>query len=554
MGGGAPGRFGSAAPGGAILLTALLVTLPFASFGQPPGEEPIAPVPPAEDVGDLQPDLRTNALELPIAAAAADALHRLEMERGKSVVVRTEYAYKRVSVGDPEIADFVVLGTRELQIVAKAIGNTNVMIWDRQGRLQSAIDIHVGAFRSQLVRELQRVLGNPAVSVDMAGESIVLRGNVPNLEASEQATLITRAFFARGEEGLGRGEGEPQVINLLEVGGNQQVMIEITIAELSREVRRNLGTNFSGIFGDLTDDKRFRIFNFIDNLVTVEDLNTLEEQVFLDERVSLFSRFVNEGSITLDMFLEALEEERLLKILAEPTLVARSGQSANFLVGGEIPIPVPQGQSGLGGGDNITIEFKPFGISLEFIPTVFSPERIHLEVTPEVSEPDFAFGTSIAGTRVPAFQTRRASTGVELADGQAFAIAGLLRDDIDSSVAEYPWLGDVPILGALFRSTEWQQRQTELVVIVQPHLVKPLPPGPIPLPFDHYIEPTDYELYLLGRLEGKPRRGPPPPPATSERMNGGQRLVREPVEPRPGGLIGEFGHRLPIPAPKDSPR
>jgi pilus assembly protein CpaC len=195
-----------------------------------------------------------------------------------------------------------------------------------------------------------------------------------------------------------------------------------------------------------------------------------------------------------------LETEGLSKILAQPTVVARSGETADFLVGGEIPIPIAQG----GSFGSITVEYKSFGISVQFTPTVLSNDQIHLKIAPEVSEPDFTLGSVIAGFLVPAFRTRRASTGVDLRDGESFAIAGLLSEDIVESVEKFPVLGDVPVLGALFRSSQFQREETELVLVVTPRLVEPLSSEPR-LPTDHFEPPSAAEFYLLGRLEAGER-------------------------------------------------
>ena len=475
-------------------------------------------------------------LHLPTAALAEDMLHAVELERGRAIVFRTGYPYKRVAVADPEIADVVVLGEREIEVVAKAVGGTNLLIWDANGRLQSSVEITVSPFRRQIVDELRRVLQNPDIDVDLAGDSIVLRGTVQSLEESEKATRVAKAFFAANRS-FRPGPGDPpDVINLLDIGGNQQVMIDVKIAEMARTVSRNLGVNIHGIIGK--ESERFRFSTLLANLTGFADFDDPDkEAITLDSRVNLFGRLINSKSLSLDLFLEALHEKGLVRILAEPTLVARSGQIASFLVGGEIPIPVPQGGTE---SVQITIEFKKFGVNVEFTPTVLGPDRIHMQVSPEVSEPDFNAGVKIAGTAVPAFITRRASTAVELADGQSFAIAGLLREDITSVVRQYPVLGDVPILGALFRSTEFQKRETELVMIIRARLVKPLPPGPVALPTDYYIEPTAFETYALGRIEGKGPRATPG--LTADREFRGRRA------PRPG-LIGDFGHRLAVPAP-----
>jgi pilus assembly protein CpaC len=219
--------------------------------------------------------------------------------------------------------------------------------------------------------------------------------------------------------------------------------------------------------------------------------------------------------------MELLEEEGLSKILAQPTVVARSGETANFLVGGEIPIPVAQG----GAFGSVTVEYKPFGISVQFTPTVMSKDQIHLQIAPEVSEPDFTLGSVIAGFLVPAFRTRRASTGVDLRDGESFAIAGLLSDDVVESVEKLPVLGDVPVLGALFRSSHFQREETELVLVVTPRVVEPLG-SPPPLPTDHFEPPSAAEFYLLGRLEASQ-------PAAAAATPGDS-----------AGMIGPVGYRV----------
>jgi pilus assembly protein CpaC len=491
------------------------------------------PPPPAMDLVAAPP---TGIVDLPDALTAEDVVRSLEMERGRALVLVAEYRIKRVATGDPDVVDFVILSPREIQLVAKSVGSTNVLVWDSRGMLQASIDVQVGAVQARLVRELQRVLGTTEISVDMAGEAIVLRGTVPSLQASEQAELVARAFFttADGGENIHDSDSALPVLNLLTVGGDHQVMIEVRIAEMSRDVRRNLGVNFSTSF--MSGDNAMRLFSVIDNLTAVDDLFGVDEAMILTERINLFGRIVN-GNDFVDFFLEALQQDGLVKLLAEPTLVARSGDTARFLVGGEVPIPVVQQTTG---SSSITIQYKKFGVSVEFTPTVLSGNRIHLQVSPEVSEPDFNFGTTIFGTTIPAFITRRASTGIELSDGQSFAIAGLLREDVVSRVDEFPILGDIPILGALFRSTKFRKRQTELVLIVQPRLVKPLGPDPVALPTDFYVEPTDWELYALGRMQSRSSTTVGRDAARGFRVDPDQQ----------GGLIGKFGYRVPVPAPR----
>jgi pilus assembly protein CpaC len=241
--------------------------------------------------------------------------------------------------------------------------------------------------------------------------------------------------------------------------------------------------------------------------------------------VNYITRFSG-GGATWTVFIDALKEDGLVKVLAEPTLIALSGKSAYFLAGGEYPIPVPQG--GVGGATTITIDYKSFGVGLKFTPTVLSSGKINMQVAPEVSELDFSNAVTIQGYVVPALTTRRVATTIELADGQSFAIAGLLREDLREIVQKFPVLGDIPILGVLFRSTYYQKNESELVIIVTPHLVKPLDMAKQTLPTDSFIEPDDFEFYLLGSLEGRGEKGTGRGPGALSLPGG-------------GGLEGDFG-------------
>jgi pilus assembly protein CpaC len=316
--------------------------------------------------------------------------------------------------------------------------------------------------------------------------------------------------------GDGQGESQVKIVNLIEVGGNHQVMLKVVIAEMSRTLGREFGTNFSAMIS--SGSGKIGIDSLIGDLTTVDGAGLARGLT------DLFGSFAGFGALELlEVAMDFLDEQGLSKILAEPTLVARSGESASFLVGGEIPIPIAQG----GAFGSITVEFKDFGVGLSFTPTVLGPDRIHLVVNPEVSRVDFTFGTQVGGTLVPGFTSRRASTSVELADGQSFMIAGLLNEELREVAANYPILGDLPILGSLFRSTQFQKEETELVIIVTPTLVKPLGPGPHPLPTDHFVEPSALEFYLWGALEGMP---------PEDREMGGQFEAE--------GMIGDTGNRV----------
>jgi pilus assembly protein CpaC len=374
------------------------------------------------------------------------------------------------------------------------------------------------------------VLGVDGVRVESAGESVVLTGHVPSPVHAERAVAVARAFFPN--------QPDAHVVNAISVGGNQQVMLEVVIAEMQRSLGRDMTVNFSSLIE--SGGKIYGFDSLIGGLFSIDERSvalapgSLLKKFNFTDRIDLAGTFINEGDFLIDFFLEAAQEKGLARVLAKPTLLARSGQAASFLAGGEVPIPIAQG----GAFGSITIEFKKFGVGVEFAPTVLAQDRIFLEVSPEVSEPDFTLATISGGALIPGFITRRASTSVELGDGQTFAIAGLLSDRVNSSVEKYPLLGEVPVLGALFRSVQYQRNETELVLLVTPRIVRPLPPGPTPLPTDSYVAPDDFELYLLGALESQREEPAPPPPG-----DGGST-----------GLIGPAGHRLPVAVEEEEAR
>jgi pilus assembly protein CpaC len=448
-------------------------------------------------------------LQLEEPETEGDMVRIVEIERGTSRFVSTSYKVKRVSVGDPEILEVVVLNPSELQFVAKSAGSTNVLVWDRSGRPKAAIEVFVTSPYATLERQLRLILGNEDLQVMAAGEGVALKGSVSSALAVEQALEVTRIFL--GEK------GGDKVVNLLEVGGNQQVMLKIVVAEMARTVSREFGTNWNALIE--WGNNSVGISNFIDGLTGVG----ADGGIVLSDAVNLAASIAGFGSLSfLQIFLDVLDERGLAKILAEPTLVARTGETATFLSGGEVAIPVAQG----GAFGSITIDYKSFGTSVQFTPTVLENGRIHLEVAPEVSNVDFTLGTQFEGTTIPGFSTRRAATSVDLGDGQSFAIAGLLREELREHQAGYPLLGRIPLIGNAFRASTFDKRETELMIIVTPFLVKPLGAGPHPLPTDRFIEPNQAEFYLLGALEGHPSRR----------------------ESQYGGMIGDVGHRVqPVP-------
>ena len=424
---------------------------------------------------------------------------KIEMVSGKSLILRSTEPIKRVSVADPEIADFLLLSANEVYLKGKGAGVTNLTLWQNK-KIVAVYDLEVTYDLSGLKQQLHAILPEEdSLRVTSTNDSITLSGKITSAANLSQALALAEAYAPTGK-----------VNNLVEVGGVHQVMLEVRFAEMGRSLTKRLGVNFLYQDGD-----QFAV-SLLGGLADFAQESLTGGLTFSPAVTALF-RF-DQGGGTWTGFIDALREDGLVKILAEPTLITLSGQSANFLAGGEFPVPVPQGFGATG------IEYKSFGVGLSFTPTVLSKDKIAIDVSPEVSELDFSTAVQVEGFVSPGISTRRASTKIELGDGQSFAIAGLLREAVRASISKFPLLGDLPIIGPLFQSKSFQKSETELVIIVTPHLVKPVELAKQSLPTDSYIEPSDAEFYLQGAIEGK---------SNQNSIN-----LKE-------GFEGEFGHSIP---------
>ncbi len=451
-------------------------------------------------------------LALASSTLASDLLERvkdqeikqvLRLRVGHSKVLRTPFAITRISVADPEIADIILISEREVYVNAQAPGVTNISIWGK-ARFTTA-SVVVEADVSLLKEKLHQILPKEKIGVEAAGDSVVLNGEVSGPTAQDTAISLALPFV---------GGKKDKVVNLLHVGGVQQVLLEVRVAEISRTILDRIGVNFSLIergghtFGISTLDHLTQVSNLVRTLSPTNIAGTS----FNQNPSSLITAIAGwkTGTVLWTMFFDLLKQNNLGRVLAEPNLMTTSGQEAAFLAGGEYPIPVPQAT---GGGTTITIEYKKFGVGLAFTPTVLSDKKIALKVAPEVSEIDqtLTLSYTVAGILVPGLRVRRATTNVEVRDGQTLSIAGLLQDQDRNIVSKFPILGDIPILGTLFRSSQWQRQKTELVVLVTPHLVKPMTTTAARLPTDAYKDPSDFEYYLLGWQQGKPKQTVPAP-------------------------------------------
>ncbi len=324
---------------------------------------------------------------------------------------------------------------------------------------------------------------------------------MPNIQAAEQAVQLAGSYAANGK-----------VLNFLEISGGQQVMLEVRFAEVSRAATNALGVNLG-----LTDGHSF-VGSNIGQVSPFGIQPTGEFGINSPQpAVTLFGRG-EMGSTAFAYFIQALRENDLMRVLAEPNLIASSGQEASFLAGGEFPIPVPQSGGAGSGGSTITIEYKQFGVRLKFVPVVLGEGRVRLKVEPEVSDLDYTKSVSIGGLPVPSLRTRRVSTTIELMEGQSFAIAGLMNRSTFSRSEVTPLLGDVPVLGALFRSVRCERSETELVVLVTPRLVQAMNPAQVPqLPGEKWRHPTEAELFWDRDLGGPQTAAPATRPADDNR-------------------------------------
>ena len=419
-------------------------------------------------------------------------VQRLELTAGKSKVLDLPVAIKRASLANPDVADTVVLSPTQIYLTGKAMGVTNLTLWNESGKMMGMYDVVITPDLTRLKENLHKSMPDEKNILVMAShDNITLSGTATSAVNMTRAMNIAEAYAPK------------KVVNSLQVGGVQQVMLEVRVAEMNRELVRRLGINATALtpqgFGmtalnQLTTMLGGNSFAGISGGVTNALTNTLNLSQQATSAVNGAFQFQT-GNITWSGFVDALQQENIIKVLAKPTLIALNGQEAAFLAGGEFPIPVPQA-FGL-----ITIQFKKFGVGLVFTPNIMDKKHISLQVAPEVSELDFQNALRTQGFIVPAITTRRASTTIELADGQSFAIGGLMRDNVKEIINKYPGLGDIPILGALFRSTSFQKNETELLIIVTAHLVKPLDMTAQTLPTDYYEEPNDFEFYLMGYAE-----------------------------------------------------
>ncbi|HEY2900433.1 MAG TPA: type II and III secretion system protein family protein [Polyangia bacterium] len=423
------------------------------------------------------------------------AAKSLALEVGQNRLLVLSEAIGRVSVADPKVADLKVITPTQLLMTARGVGVTDLTLWNKHDE-PLVLALSVARNLDGLRRQLKDLFPDEHITVSAAGDLVVLSGEASDVRVPERAAEVAQLHAEK-------------VANLIRVAGNQQVQLEVKFAEVSRSALREMGLNLfhsdaAGRFVGGVTASGTTPGQFLSVPGTGGNLPAIAPPV-AGGAFSLF--FSGLPSFPFSAMLSMLESSGLAKTLAEPTLVAMSGQEAKFLAGGEFPIPMA---TGLGA---ITVQWKKFGIILNFVPTVIGAGTLHLKLQTEVSDVDPSRSVTVSGFSIPGLISRQSETTVRLSDGQSFAIAGLLSNKVRSQINKIPLLGDLPVLGALFRSVDYQRDESELLVVITARLTKPLAPHEVPpLPTDDELnDPNDFELFLLGS-EGSGTRAKPEPP------------------------------------------
>ena len=455
----------------------------------------------------------------------------LTVEVGKGELVRLDHPVNSVFVADPDVADVQVKSATLVYVFGKSGGETTLYAVGDNDQVVLNRRVRVTYDVGRVEDAIHRMAPRSAVSVASIDDSLVLQGTVYSASEADDIRRVVAHFVPDPK----------QLINKMKVDAPNQIQLRVRVAEVDRNVIKELGINWESMFGT---------GNFVFGLATGHNvLNAVPSTSSAASALPFFDVFntrtavpntstlnnvnnltagFNAGSSNVNAVIDALDQNGLVTILAEPNLTALSGEPASFLAGGEFPVPVPQASNN--GVSQITIEWKKFGVSLNFVSTIDANNRINIHVQPEVSQLSSQGAVTISDIQVPALTVRRAETTVDVASGQSFAIAGLLQNNVNQTIQKFPWLGDVPVLGALFRSNSFLRNESELVIIVTPYIVRPTATAArLQTPVDGYIPSTDGQLLLDGQ-EYRQQVGAPPAPA--------------PITKTGTGLIGPVGFEL----------
>jgi pilus assembly protein CpaC len=424
---------------------------------------------------------KDESLVIHIASNAKAAPQHLSLSRSKGIVLETDRDVREVFAANPAIVDVVVHAPRRIYVMGLGAGQTNLIMLDAEGKQIASVDIDVAVDVATLNEKIARELPGTRVKALAVNDSIVLSGSVNSVQEASRAQDMAQQFIGP--------TGKEKLVNGISIEARQQVLIQVRVTEMNRAISKQLGIN----------------------AVTSVNVAGTPIAVATDNQFSLLGRAISDisGAVVgqtcvpmpcaapnnVSAQLRALERIGLVHTLAEPNLTAVSGEAAKFLAGGEFPVPVGRDRDG-----NITVEYKPFGIGLAFTPVVLGEGRISLQISTEVSELTNTGALTLAGVTLPGLAVRRAQTTVELPSGGSLAIGGLIQQQTKQNLDALPGAKDLPVLGALFRSRDFQNNESELVVTVNAYLVNPVSPLQIARPDDGYVVPTDLETILLGRL------------------------------------------------------
>jgi pilus assembly protein CpaC len=413
----------------------------------------------------------------------------VNVEINKGTSIHLSAPASSVAIADPAIADVQVISPRLLMVAGRGVGETSILVVDAKDNVILQSTVNVTHNLSRLARAMKEMNPDATIDATSTDNGIVLKGKIDSPVQSEKMQRLATGFLSNDRQ---------QIINMMDTSGGDQVMLKVRVVELKRSELKRFGINWESVIN--TGSFVFGLGqgrDFIGNTLNAAGtVNTFDRSSSGDNSILAGYR---DGNMSINTMIDALETDGLVSVLAEPNLTTRSGQQASFLAGGEIPIPV-QGEN-----NAISIEYRQFGVSLQFTPIVLSKDKISLTVLPEVSAlSEDNRVTTTSGVSVPSISTRRASTTVDLGSGQTFAVAGLLRSDGSNNISKFPFLGDVPVLGTLFRSSQFRSDQTELVILITPYIVKPLDdPSQAATPLDGMVPATDFERIILGRLTGE---------------------------------------------------
>ncbi|VAV87093.1 Type II/IV secretion system secretin RcpA/CpaC, associated with Flp pilus assembly [hydrothermal vent metagenome] len=444
------------------------------------------------------------ALSLPVLSIsgnldlAAKATDHQEIEVGKGTLIRFKEPANNVFIANAKVADIQIKSPTLVYVFGKKQGETNLYAVNDNDEVVYEGTISVNHNLGSLETALKHVIPNANINVQSYSGLLVLTGNVDNAEEAEDARRMAEDFIGK----------KSTIINKLQIATPMQVNLRVRIAEIGRDTKKQLGFNWENIFANGSTAvgilQGSNVINMIPDPTGITNNLVKEFASSADGVNSLFGGF-RAGNFDINFIIDALETEGVLSILAEPNLTTQSGEPASFLAGGEYPVPT------LDRNGRVLIEFKEFGVSLEFTPTVLDSGRINMHIKPEVSQLSSNGAVTIQGFNIPALSTRRVDTTIELGSGQSFAIAGLLQNSVAHDLTKFPWLGDIPILGTLFRSSAFRRQETELVIIVTPYIVEPHKGGTMPLPTDGFKVPSDYDRYVKGQSYATQKPSMPEP-------------------------------------------